>query len=126
MKIAYSEGQVGWMPYVLERMDKLWHERVDNSFGTGLKNPPTSYIAGRVYGCIFDDETGLANRDRIGMDQITFEVDYPHADSTFPVSKEVATKIVQRAGLTDLETYKLMRGNAINLYRLGKYHNITK
>ena len=28
MKIAYSEGQVGWMPYVLERADKLWAERV--------------------------------------------------------------------------------------------------
>ena len=61
--VAYSEGQVGWMPYVLERMDKLWHERVDNTFGTDLKNPPTSYLGDRVLGCIFDDETGLATRD---------------------------------------------------------------
>ena len=34
--IAYSEGQVGWMPYVIERADKLWAERGDNSFGTSL------------------------------------------------------------------------------------------
>ncbi len=59
MKLAYSEGQVGWMPYVLERADKLWAERSDNSFGTSLPNPPTSYLPGRIYGCIFDDETGL-------------------------------------------------------------------
>ena len=85
--VAYSEGQVGWMPYLLERMDKLWEERSDNSFGTSLPEPPTSYIRGRVYGCIFDDETGLANRDRIGMDTICFETDYPHADSTFPHSR---------------------------------------
>ena len=39
--IAYSEGQVGWMPYVLERADKLWAERGDNSFGT---SPPAQAV----------------------------------------------------------------------------------
>jgi predicted TIM-barrel fold metal-dependent hydrolase len=123
--VAYSEGQVGWMPYLLERMDKLWEERSDNSFGTDLPEPPTSYIRGRVYGCIFDDETGLANRDRIGMDQICFETDYPHADSTFPHSEQVARDICSRAGLTDEETYKLLRGNAIRAFSLER-HGITR
>ena len=121
LTIAYSEGQVGWMPYVLERMDKLWEERVDNSFGTGLPEPPSSYIKGRVIGCIFDDETGLANRDRIGMDLITFEVDYPHADSTFPDTLEVATSIVENAGLDEKETYALLRGNAIRAFKLERW-----
>jgi predicted TIM-barrel fold metal-dependent hydrolase len=119
--IAYSEGQVGWMPYVLERADKLWAERSDNSFGTNLPHPPTSYVPGRIYGCIFDDETGLRNRDVIGMDQICFETDYPHADSTFPRSKEVATEICTRAGLSVEETYKLVRGNAIRAFDLGRF-----
>ena len=121
LTIAYSEGQVGWMPYVMERMDKLWHERSDNSFGTSLKNPPTSYLDGRVYGCIFDDETGLANRDRVGMDKITFEVDFPHADSTYPDTLEVATKICTNAGLDDDEIYALMRGNAIRGFGLQRF-----
>ena len=126
LKIAYSEGQVGWMPYVLERADKLWEERGDVSFGSSLPEPPSSYIKDHVWFCIFDDETGLRNRDVIGMDQITFEVDYPHADSTFPHTKETATKIVQKAGLNDEEIYKFLRGNAINLYRLDKYFGIKK
>jgi predicted TIM-barrel fold metal-dependent hydrolase len=95
LKLAYSEGQVGWMPYVLERADKLWAERSDNSFGTSLPKRPSEYLPGRVYGCIFDDEVGLKNRDAIGMDQICFETDYPHADSTFPRSKEVAEEICE-------------------------------
>jgi predicted TIM-barrel fold metal-dependent hydrolase len=121
LTIAYSEGQVGWMPYVLERADKLWAERSDNSFGTSLPHPPTSYLAGRIYGCIFDDEIGLQNRDVIGMDQICFETDYPHADSTFPRSKEVATEICEKAGLDADETYKLMRGNAIRAFGLERF-----
>src|SRR3546814_11470906 len=75
--IAYSEGQVGWMPYVIERADKLWAERGDNSFGTSLPHKPSSYIHHRIYGCIFDDETGLRNRDFVGIDQLCFETDYP-------------------------------------------------
>jgi predicted TIM-barrel fold metal-dependent hydrolase len=125
LKIAYSEGQVGWMPYVLERADKLWAERSDNSFGTSLPRPPTSYIPGRVYGCIFDDETGLRNRDAVGIDQICFETDYPHADSTFPHSKKVAADISAQAGLDAEEIYKLVRGNAIRAFGLERF-GITK
>jgi hypothetical protein len=121
LKIAYSEGQVGWMPYVLERADKLWAERGDNSFGTSLPRPPTSYLPGRVYGCIFDDEIGLRNRDIVGIDQICFETDYPHADSTFPESKQVAIDICTKAGLDDGEIYKLLRGNAISAFGLERF-----
>jgi hypothetical protein len=121
LTIAYSEGQIGWMPYVFERMDKLWEERSDNSFGTSLAERPTSYLDGRVVGCIFDDETGLANRDRIGMDKITFEVDFPHADSTYPETERVATEICRNAGLNADEIYRLMRGNAIRAFGLERF-----
>ena len=121
LKLAYSEGQVGWMPYVMERADKLAAERVaDDTFGTTLPHPPSSYVD-RIYGCVFDDEVGLANRDRIGMDQITFEVDYPHAGSTFPHTLEVATEICTNAGLSDDEVYKFLRGNAITCYGLERF-----
>jgi predicted TIM-barrel fold metal-dependent hydrolase len=121
LKIAYSEGQVGWMPYVIERADKLWAERSDNSFGTSLPHKPSSYIPGRIFGCVFDDETGLRNRDVIGIDQICFETDYPHADSTFPHSKKVAADMCASAGLDETETYKLLRGNAIKAFGLDRY-----
>jgi predicted TIM-barrel fold metal-dependent hydrolase len=121
LTIAFAEGQVGWMPYILERADKLWAERSDNSFGTALPRPPSSYIAGRIYGCIFDDSTGLRNRDVIGIDQICFETDFPHADSTFPHSKEVLTKIGAEAGLSAEEMYKFARGNAIRAFKLERF-----
>ena len=121
LRIAYSEGQVGWMPYVIERMDKIWAERGDATFGIDLPEPPSSYIHGHIWGCIFDDEIGLRNRDVIGMDQICFEVDFPHSDSTYPHTLDVATKICTAAGLSDEEVYKLMRGNAINCFGLERF-----
>jgi len=125
LRIAYSEGQVGWVPYVLERADKLWEERVnDASFGSDLPLPPSHYVPGHIWFCVFDDEVGLRNRDTIGMRQITYEVDYPHADSTFPHTLATVTKIVEKAGLDADETYRFVRGNAIELYHLDRYHGI--
>ena len=115
LKISYSEAQVGWMPFLLERADKLWLRS-----HTGVPELPSSYIAGRVYGCIFDDETGLRLRDMIGVDQICFETDYPHADSTFPDSQAVLAGLAERAGLTDEETYKVARGSAITAFDLAR------
>ncbi len=121
LRIAYAEGQVGWMPYVVERMDKIWEERGDASFGIDLPNPPSSYIPNHIWGCIFDDEIGLKNRDIIGMNQICFEVDFPHADTTFPNTLKVATKICEEAGLSEDEIYRLMRGNAIDCFGLERF-----
>ncbi len=121
LKIAYAEGQVGWMPYVVERMDKIWEERGDASFGIDLPNPPSSYIPNHIWGCIFDDEIGLKNRDIIGMNQICFEVDFPHADTTFPNTLDVATKICTEAELSEDEIYLLMRGNAIECFGLERF-----
>ena len=121
LRVSYAEGQVGWMPYIIERMDKIWAERGDASFGIDLPEPPSTYIPGHVWGCIFDDEIGLKNRDVIGMDQICFEVDFPHADSTFPRALEVATRICDAAGLSDEEVYKLLRGNAIECFGLERF-----
>ena len=68
----------------------------------------------------------MANRDVIGIDRLTFEVDYPHADSTFPHSKDVAERIAAKAGLNDDEIQRFFRGNAIDLYHLDRYHGITE
>lgn len=123
MRIAYSEGQVGWMPYVLERADKVWAKRREagDDYRIATEHPPSSYVPGRIYGCIFDDEAGLRARDVIGMDQITFEVDFPHSDSTYPHTLDVATTLATNAGLSEAETTKLFRTNAIDAYGLHEF-----
>ena len=49
--------------------------------------------------------------DEIGEDNITYESDYPHSDSTWPRTKEIAEE--QMADLTDEQRRKIVRGNAI-------------
>ncbi|HZQ26064.1 MAG TPA: amidohydrolase family protein [Acidimicrobiales bacterium] len=126
LRVALSEGQVGWIPFVLERMDVSWELRSnDRELRALVPERPSSYVADRVFGCIFDDLVGLQMRDSIGMGQICFETDYPHVDSTYPHSLETADRLVQAAGLSETERWQFLRGNAIRCYGLERY-GITK
>ena len=117
LKVAYSEGQIGWIPHLLHRMDVVWEEnRGWGGVADKVPNPPSSYFKDHVYGCFFDDPHGLKLIDEIGEDNITYESDYPHSDSTWPRTREIAEK--QMAGLTDEQRYKVVRGNAIKLFGL--------
>jgi predicted TIM-barrel fold metal-dependent hydrolase len=122
LKVALSEGQVGWIPFIVERLDSVWHDRpVYGNLDDRLTKPPSAYIPGRIYGCVFDDVVGLKLRDQVGIEQIMFETDYPHGDSTWPHSRAVAEKLVAEAGLDERETYLLIRGNAIECYGLHRF-----
>jgi predicted TIM-barrel fold metal-dependent hydrolase len=115
--LAYSEGQIGWLPYILERVDDVWREH--RAWG-GVKDivpePPSTYFHRQVYGCFFRDQHGLDSLGVIGADRVTFETDYPHTDSTWPHTRAVAEQLVRN--LSDEEVYRIMRGNAIAMLGL--------
>jgi predicted TIM-barrel fold metal-dependent hydrolase len=119
LKTAYSEGQIGWMPYALERADRVWemHEPWTHAKAM-VPELPSSYFKGRIFGCFTDDVHGLASMDTIGRDNICFEVDYPHSDTTWPDSKEHVEKMV--VGIDDQTVYKILRGNAIDMLSLER------
>jgi predicted TIM-barrel fold metal-dependent hydrolase len=122
LRVALSEGQIGWMPYLLERLDRSWRQY--RRYGQAinyLPEPPSSYVAGRVFGCVFDDVHGLANRDQIGVEQIMFEVDYPHGDSTWPKSTERILELISAVDLSPDEVAKIVRGNAVRCYGLNRF-----
>ncbi|HVN50287.1 MAG TPA: amidohydrolase family protein [Acidimicrobiales bacterium] len=119
LTLAYSEGQIGWIPYILERADKVWEEnRGWNGVYGKIPDPPSTYYYRQIYGCFFDDVHGLTPDalEKCGVDNITFETDYPHSDSTWPHSKEVAQKLMGH--LDDEVVRKLVRGNAIRMLNL--------
>jgi predicted TIM-barrel fold metal-dependent hydrolase len=109
LRIAFSEGQIGWVPYVLERADDVWNQHRGWQ-GNSLPEPPSSYYYRSVYTCFFRDRVGVRLLDLVGEDNATFESDYPHTDSTWPNSKAVAEECL--AGLPDEVIWKVVRGNA--------------
>jgi predicted TIM-barrel fold metal-dependent hydrolase len=117
LKIAYSEGQIGWIPYILERADTVWREnRGWGGIADKVLVPPSELFREHVYGCFFDDPHGLRSIAEIGVDNVTYESDYPHSDSTWPHTAKIAAE--QTADLPEDVVYKVLRGNAIKMLHI--------
>jgi predicted TIM-barrel fold metal-dependent hydrolase len=114
LKVAYSEGQIGWIPYLLERVDDVWYQhRAWGGVKDLIPEPPSTYYYEHVFGCFFRDRHGLESLRIVGEDNITFETDYPHTDSSWPDTKAIAEKMF--TGLTPLQIHKVVRGNAARM-----------
>jgi predicted TIM-barrel fold metal-dependent hydrolase len=113
----YAEAQIGWLPYLLERADDVWHTHRGWSHGQdNCPELPSTYYKRQVYSCFFKDPVGVALLDRIGEDNVVFETDYPHQDGTWPFSRQAAAE--QFGHLEQPVVDKIARGNAIRLLGL--------
>lgn len=132
LKIALSEGNIGWIPYFIERAEQVvdrqrhWVARTTTSFynvesTTRQLQADLDHLDVRqrfrdhVYGCFIDETVGLRCLDIIGDDNVMVETDYPHTDTTWPDCIEVATALV--GGLAPEVQRKILRGNAERLFR---------
>ncbi len=89
----------------------MWSEhRAWGGVADLVPEPPSTYYYRQIYGCFFRDQHGIDSLDVVGVDNITFETDYPHTDSTWPDTKQVATELMRNVPTDAVE--KIMRGNA--------------
>jgi predicted TIM-barrel fold metal-dependent hydrolase len=125
LKIALSEGGTSWIPGFLDRMERQFHvqEWVGSDLG-GLT--PTEMFRKHFLACFICDPSGLLLRDRIGIDNIAYEVDYPHSDCTFPGSPEELWGQLVEAKCTEEEIAKITHENAASFFGLDLFEHVSK
>jgi predicted TIM-barrel fold metal-dependent hydrolase len=115
LKFAMSEGGIGWIRYLLERIDYSWaqqHVWTRQDFG-GRR--PSDLFREHVVTCFISDDFGLANLEAVGTDSVTWECDYPHSDTTWPHSPESVAKALGAAAEADV--VKITHANAMRHFR---------
>jgi predicted TIM-barrel fold metal-dependent hydrolase len=127
LRVALSEGGIGWVPFYLDRIDRHWTNQTwlhgGDEFGGKL---PSEVFREHFLACYITDPSGLATRDRIGLDIIAWECDYPHTDTTWPESPEFAWKEFQDAGCTDEEIHKITWENACRFFDWDPFRHTPK
>jgi len=89
LKVAMSEGGIGWVAMLLDRLDNL----IDRSgYGLGWDERPADVLRRNFWFCTIDDPSTIDTRHAIGVENIMVEVDYPHGDSTWPDTQAVIDK----------------------------------
>jgi predicted TIM-barrel fold metal-dependent hydrolase len=116
LRVVLVEAGLSWIPYMLDRLDRVHHHSRWAERGMPLDDLPSTYWYRNMAATFEEDELGLSMRDRLGVENLLWATDYPHADSTFPRSREVIA--TEFADCTTQETAALVAGNAARIYRL--------
>jgi predicted TIM-barrel fold metal-dependent hydrolase len=117
LRIAMSEGGIGWIPYVVERCEYVISR---HQFHAGMHDAkrPADIFREHIFGCFIADDAGLANLERIGVDNVMFESDYPHSDSNWPHSRtRLAASL---ANVPDDLARKVAEDNARRLFNFPR------
>ncbi|MGE9809454.1 amidohydrolase family protein [Janibacter sp. G1551] len=114
LRMALSEGGIGWLPYVLERMEYVWvRHRWYNDVNREV-GPRELWDRGHLGGCFISDDAGISMRHVIGVDKIMFESDYPHSDSNWPHTRKILAESL--ADVPDDEATAMCEDNARKFY----------
>jgi predicted TIM-barrel fold metal-dependent hydrolase len=114
LKIAISEGGIGWVPALIDRIEHCTKYREYTGGWMDVDLSPVDVLHRNFWFCALDDTAGFLLLDRIGEDRVTVESDYPHTDTTWP---DTQNYLKRQLGFLPADTIeKLTWKNASELY----------
>lgn len=115
LKIAIAESGIGWVAMLCDRLDNIMAR---SGYGAGwpdTKNSPSDVLRRNFWFCMIDDPSTISTLDKIGVDHVVAESDYPHGDGTWPHTQRVMAQML--GGLPVEWIRKITHENAAKLYR---------
>ncbi|OHV67066.1 amidohydrolase family protein [Pseudofrankia sp. BMG5.36] len=125
LKLAYSEGGIGWIPFYLDRCDRHYTNQrwLRRDFGGKL---PSEVFRDHSLACYVTDPTSLRLRHEIGIDIIAWECDYPHADSIWPNAPEFVLGELNNVGADDADINQITWENASRFFNWNPFAVVPK
>jgi predicted TIM-barrel fold metal-dependent hydrolase len=85
LRVVFGESGIGWIPYVLDRMD---FEYEDQYKDLPLKMLPSQYWRRQCKATFQYDRIGTKLIDEMGAETLMWGSDYPHPDGIWPESEK--------------------------------------
>lgn len=111
LRLVLGESGIGWIPYVLWRMDAEWEDQFKD---LALTMPPGEYWRRQCWATYQTDPIGIKLLDELGADKIMWGSDFPHPDGVWPDSQEYIQK--ELGHLPEATRRKIVCENAARLY----------
>ena len=111
IKAVLGESGIGWIPYILWRMDAEWEDQFKD---LDLTMPPSEYWKRQCWATYQTDPVGVKLLDELGADKIMWGSDFPHPDGVWPDSKEYIER--ELGHLPAAVRRKIICDNAARLY----------
>lgn len=111
IRLVLAEAGLGWLPYIITRMDHEWRKHGD--IVGRLTTPPSELVRRQVWITFEEEKLASVFVPLIGADRVMWACDYPHPDSTFPESRAAIAR-----DLGDLDPADVRRITAENCKEL--------
>ena len=111
LRVVLGEAGIGWIPYVLWRMDAEWEDQFKD---LSLTMPPSEYWRRQCWATYQTDPVGLKLLDELGADKIMWGSDFPHPDGVWPDSREYVER--EMGHLPADVRHQIVCENAARLY----------
>jgi len=114
IRMVLGEAGIGWIPYLLWRMDGEWEDQFKD---LSLTMPPSEYWRRQCFATYQTDPVGLKLLDELGAGNIMWGSDFPHPDGIWPDSREYIAR--EMAHLPADARRKIICENAARLYHFA-------
>ena len=115
LRVVFGESGIGWIPYVLDRMD---FEYEDQYKDLPLKMLPSQYWRRQCKATFQYDRIGTKLIDEMGAETLMWGSDYPHPDGIWPESEKYISE--QFKELSPEVTRMITCDNAAKFYGLTR------
>ena len=115
LKFMFAEVDCGWVPYVIEQMDKR-HVRDLQIPYVKTKHLPSPTRAQHLLHLHHRHLRGASSAPRSGLDKILWSSDYPHTATDWPNSWTAIDRAFE--GVPADEKQQMLAGNAMGLYHI--------
>lgn len=125
LKVAWSEGGIGWIPFYLNRCDRHYENQrwLGHDFGDKL---PSDIFKEHSLACYISDPAALRLREEVGVDNIAWECDFPHSDCIWPDAPEQLLAELNSADCSDEEIDKISWKNSSSFFDYDPFQHISK
>ncbi|HEU4342635.1 MAG TPA: amidohydrolase family protein [Candidatus Binatia bacterium] len=116
LSIAYLESGIGWVPYMMDRLDEEVEKRGADE-APYLTKPPSEYVtSGRIFFGVECGEKTIPDGVRWGLEStLLYSSDYPHWDGDWP---HTVKAVRERQDLTESTKQKMLHDNVARFYNL--------
>ena len=119
LKVGTVEHETAWIPHWLNQMDFTYRERP--TFASAWRSRegllPSEYWHRNMFAEFMEDEVGVRLLSLIGVENLLWGNDFPHAESTWPQSRAFLDRIFASASAEDRR--KVTAENAAKLFRFS-------
>lgn len=115
--ILFAEHSAGWLWGLAERMDEVYNGHAP-SVTPKLSRLPSQIVRDQVHCALQNDTGSVATRRGVGVEALLFATDYPHAEGTFPFSKDVVDRMMAEHPDATMDDFvAILGGNAAKLFK---------